>query len=549
MVFATAIAPAMPDSLSEMYRRSRDQGFGAEVKRRIMLGTYALSAGYYDAYYLKAQKVRTLLARDFEAAFKKVDAIVTPTSPTAAFKLGEKVDDPLAMYLADIFTVTANLTGICGISIPCGETKEKLPIGLQILGKHFDEATILRVSSMPRGIVLDQVGALLRRLVVLFVRRKLRHNTFPSRRTSRRKLIPSPQISQTIRSPLYPGNSSGGRSTFTHCVVNRSSSEHFAISQHLLAIFVFNLGMHLPRQRLGRLFGRDAHGFAGAYVDEGGCHFAPVAELQGALAETAAGNHGDGIGGAAVDFHKSNQAFAVLAARIVDAELCQAEHGQAHAENLAGAQVSVGLFGVAQIFVERFHLKTVVSQPLTQQSNPRRNRMKCNSRPKAALVVLLAISLLATGCSAQWISVALADLPVLLQMALNIGSLVTTLQSGKQLSASEAPAIQNISAEASKDLNLAANALQPVQGESDRQRATEDPKRDCGHQSEICLRLLQAAHIGDPVLVGANHGGGESDSDNGDQLCCVDSADVRDADRSQSRGVREEGCNSPAAGS
>ncbi len=132
-------------SLSEMYRRSRDQGFGPEVKRRIMLGTYALSAGYYDAYYLKAQKVRTLLAQDFAEAFERVDAIVTPTSPTAAFKLGEKVDDPLAMYLADIFTVTANLAGIPGISVPCGETKERLPIGLQILGKHFDEATILRV--------------------------------------------------------------------------------------------------------------------------------------------------------------------------------------------------------------------------------------------------------------------------------------------------------------------------------------------------------------------------------------------------------------------
>ncbi len=133
-------------SLSEMYRRSRDLGFGAEVKRRIMLGTYALSAGYYDAYYLKAQKVRALLTRDFEEAFKKVDAIVTPTSPTAAFKLGDKTDDPLAMYLADIYTVTANLAGIPGISIPCGETKEKLPIGMQILGKHFDEATILRLA-------------------------------------------------------------------------------------------------------------------------------------------------------------------------------------------------------------------------------------------------------------------------------------------------------------------------------------------------------------------------------------------------------------------
>jgi aspartyl-tRNA(Asn)/glutamyl-tRNA(Gln) amidotransferase subunit A len=133
-------------TLPEMYRRSRDLGFGAEVKRRIMLGTYALSAGYYDAYYLKAQKVRTLLTRDFEEAFTKVDAIVTPTSPTAAFKLGDKVDDPLAMYLADIYTVTANLAGIPGISIPCGVTQEKLPIGLQILGKHFDEGTILRLA-------------------------------------------------------------------------------------------------------------------------------------------------------------------------------------------------------------------------------------------------------------------------------------------------------------------------------------------------------------------------------------------------------------------
>jgi aspartyl-tRNA(Asn)/glutamyl-tRNA(Gln) amidotransferase subunit A len=129
-----------------MYRRTRDQGFGAEVKRRIMLGTYVLSAGYYEAYYLKAQKDRTLLARDFENAFKRVDAIVSPTCPTAAFKLGEKVDDPLAMYLADIYTVTADLVGIPGISVPCGETKEKLPIGLQILGKHFDEAKILRVA-------------------------------------------------------------------------------------------------------------------------------------------------------------------------------------------------------------------------------------------------------------------------------------------------------------------------------------------------------------------------------------------------------------------
>ena len=133
-------------TLPEMYRRSRDEGFGAEVKRRIMLGTYALSAGYYDAYYLKAQKVRTLLAQDFKEAFRTVDAIVTPTAPTAAFRLGEKSNDPLAMYLADIYTVTADLVGIPGISVPCGVTKEKLPIGLQILGKHFDESTILRVA-------------------------------------------------------------------------------------------------------------------------------------------------------------------------------------------------------------------------------------------------------------------------------------------------------------------------------------------------------------------------------------------------------------------
>jgi aspartyl-tRNA(Asn)/glutamyl-tRNA(Gln) amidotransferase subunit A len=133
-------------TLGEMYRRSRDEGFGMEVKRRIMLGTYALSAGYYDAYYLKAQKVRTLLAQDFEQAFQKCDAIVTPTTPTPAFKLGEKSDDPLEMYLNDIYTVTADLVGIPGISIPCGVTRENLPIGLQILGKHFDEGKILRLA-------------------------------------------------------------------------------------------------------------------------------------------------------------------------------------------------------------------------------------------------------------------------------------------------------------------------------------------------------------------------------------------------------------------
>ncbi|HWR16412.1 MAG TPA: Asp-tRNA(Asn)/Glu-tRNA(Gln) amidotransferase subunit GatA [Terriglobales bacterium] len=133
-------------TLSEMYRRTRDEGFGAEVKRRIMLGTYALSAGYYDAYYRKAQQVRTLLTRDFEQAFGKVDAIVCPTTPTTAFKLGEKTDDPVGMYLNDIYTVTADLVGVPGISVPCGNSKEGLPIGLQILGKHFDESTVLRLA-------------------------------------------------------------------------------------------------------------------------------------------------------------------------------------------------------------------------------------------------------------------------------------------------------------------------------------------------------------------------------------------------------------------
>jgi len=134
--------------LRDMYRKSRNQGFGAEVKRRIMLGTYVLSSGYYDAYYLKAQKVRTLIARDFVEAFDDVDVIVTPTSPIPPFKLGEKVDDPLQMYLADIYTVTASLAGIPGISVPCGKTPSEphLPVGMQILAKHFDEATLLRVA-------------------------------------------------------------------------------------------------------------------------------------------------------------------------------------------------------------------------------------------------------------------------------------------------------------------------------------------------------------------------------------------------------------------
>jgi aspartyl-tRNA(Asn)/glutamyl-tRNA(Gln) amidotransferase subunit A len=133
-------------NLSSMYRLSREEGFGPEVKRRILLGTYALSAGYYDAYYKKAQQVRRLLAEEFLAAFAGVDAIVTPTAPTAAFKLGEKTDDPLAMYLADIYTVTASLAGICGVTVPCGATSTGLPVGMQVLGPHFGEATAFRVA-------------------------------------------------------------------------------------------------------------------------------------------------------------------------------------------------------------------------------------------------------------------------------------------------------------------------------------------------------------------------------------------------------------------
>jgi aspartyl-tRNA(Asn)/glutamyl-tRNA(Gln) amidotransferase subunit A len=134
-------------TLSAMFRKARDEGFGAEVKRRILLGTYVLSAGYYDAYYRKAQQVRTLVTRDFVEAFGHVDAVVAPVTPTAAFKLGEKTDDPLKMYLEDIYSVAASLAGICGMSVPCGETAGGLPIGVQVLGKHFDEGTVLRVGA------------------------------------------------------------------------------------------------------------------------------------------------------------------------------------------------------------------------------------------------------------------------------------------------------------------------------------------------------------------------------------------------------------------
>ena len=133
-------------TLIEMYRNTRGRGFGAEVKRRIMLGTYALSAGYYDAYYLRAQKVRTLIARDFTDAFTRADVIVTPTSPTPAFRLGERTQDPLKMYLADIYTVTGSLAGVPGISVPCGKTPDGLPVGMQILGPHFSEERVLQLA-------------------------------------------------------------------------------------------------------------------------------------------------------------------------------------------------------------------------------------------------------------------------------------------------------------------------------------------------------------------------------------------------------------------
>ncbi len=134
-------------SLGEMYERSRAAGFGAEVKRRIMLGTYALSAGYYDAYYLKAQQVRTLIRRDFEQALTRCDALITPVAPTTAFRRGEKTDDPLTMYLSDILTISVNLAGLPGLAVPCGFDRAGLPIGLQVIGRPFDEATILRIGA------------------------------------------------------------------------------------------------------------------------------------------------------------------------------------------------------------------------------------------------------------------------------------------------------------------------------------------------------------------------------------------------------------------
>ena len=136
------------DSLDDMYTNTRGEGFGDEVQRRILMGTYALSSGYYDAYYIKAQKVRTLIANDFKAAFEDVDVLLTPTAPTAAFALGEKQEDPIAMYLNDVFTVPTSLAGLPGISVPAGLSKDGLPLGLQLIGRAFDEETLLRVADV-----------------------------------------------------------------------------------------------------------------------------------------------------------------------------------------------------------------------------------------------------------------------------------------------------------------------------------------------------------------------------------------------------------------
>ena len=133
-----------PADLQDMYRQSRSVGFGAEVKRRIMIGTYALSSGYYEAYYGRAMRVRTLIRRDFDRAFEKVDALLTPVSPTPAFRIGERTRDPLQMYLSDIYTVTANLSGVPALSVPCGFTPDGLPVGLQVMANQFEESAILR---------------------------------------------------------------------------------------------------------------------------------------------------------------------------------------------------------------------------------------------------------------------------------------------------------------------------------------------------------------------------------------------------------------------
>ena len=144
MRFGTRTARA--ETLHDVYAKTREEGFGREVKRRVLLGTYVLSAGYYDAYYRRAQQVRSLIISDFATAFERCDVVAMPTSPTPAFKLGDKTDDPILMYLNDVFTIPVNLAGLPGISVPAGFTREGLPIGLQVIGRAYDEATVLRVA-------------------------------------------------------------------------------------------------------------------------------------------------------------------------------------------------------------------------------------------------------------------------------------------------------------------------------------------------------------------------------------------------------------------
>ncbi len=149
MVLNTDFACLTPTTiLVSLYEKTRAEGFGAEVTRRVLIGTYVLSAGYYDAYYIKAQKVRTLIAQDFSNAFETVDAILTPTTPSPAFGIGERSDDPISMYLNDVFTVTVNLAGLPGISVPAGLDGQGLPLGLQLIGRAFDEATLFRLGSV-----------------------------------------------------------------------------------------------------------------------------------------------------------------------------------------------------------------------------------------------------------------------------------------------------------------------------------------------------------------------------------------------------------------
>ncbi|MFN7981613.1 MAG: amidase family protein [Vicinamibacterales bacterium] len=187
--------PGAMDDLRTMYGRTRGMGFGAEVKRRIMLGTYVLSAGYYDAYYLKAQQVRTLIQRDYQHAFEQVDVVAMPTSPTAAFKIGERTADPLQMYLADIFTVSANLAGLPAVSVPCGFTPEGLPVGLQLTGRMFDEATLLGAAFATNR---PPIGG--------HARRRSKHIR-SGRAIVRLELLPSSfNLARTLLPPVAPGD-------------------------------------------------------------------------------------------------------------------------------------------------------------------------------------------------------------------------------------------------------------------------------------------------------------------------------------------------------